>query len=101
MVSAVQQFLRLLHSRKKQIILCWTPSHVGVTGNEIADREAKMATSFFRSCSRYLPDAIRQGCLPSTYYYPALRQGLRSCWQECWTSNQWGAKLSNIKPNIG
>src|SRR5678815_3745258 len=34
-------------------------------------------------------------------YYPALRQGFRSCWQECWTSDQRGAKLRNIKPSIG
>src|SRR5678815_3184870 len=63
--------------------------------------ESKMATSSFRSCSRYLPDAIRKGHLPSTDYYPALRQGFRSCWQERWTSDHRGAKLRNIKPNIG
>src|SRR5678815_1024175 len=58
-VSAAQQFLQLLHSRKKQILLCWTPSHVGVTSNEIAGGETKMTSSSFRSCSRYLLDAIQ------------------------------------------
>ena len=34
---------RLLH-RNFQLIFCWVPGHVGILGNELADRAAKEAT---------------------------------------------------------
>lgn len=101
LVSIVQRFLQLLHSRRKLITLCWIPAHVGVQGNESADKAARQASSSHRSSSGYLPMVLRRGHLPSTDYFPALRLGFRLGWQECWTNDLRGGKLKLIKPKIG
>jgi len=36
-------FLNLMEELKKEIVLIWIPSHMGIPGNDRADREAKLA----------------------------------------------------------
>lgn len=100
-VLEVQRFLFLLHSRRKSVSFCWIPSHIGIPGNESADKEAVRAATCRRSCQELTPDALKRGFLPATDYYPYVRRGFLSCWQECWTKDPRGSKLRAIKPFIG
>ncbi|GBL78410.1 putative RNA-directed DNA polymerase from transposon X-element [Araneus ventricosus] len=45
LVLNVLHLLNKLASRDFNILLCWVPSHVGIVGNEKADKAAKLATA--------------------------------------------------------
>ena len=66
--SLVQDILTRLTSLDragKSILFCWIPSHVGITGNELADAAARRAAS--APCTRRLP-------LPARDFCPAVNQ---------------------------
>ncbi|GBL91351.1 hypothetical protein AVEN_203501-1 [Araneus ventricosus] len=78
---------QLLQNKGFNIIFCWVPSHVGISGNETADTIAKFASAF-------LPRAI-----PYCDIKKSLVSRLFSVWQQKWdllTNN----KLYSIKPSI-
>ncbi|GBN18169.1 hypothetical protein AVEN_238271-1 [Araneus ventricosus] len=84
-ILSVLQFLR---NKGFNIIFCWVPSHVGISGNETADIIARFASDF-------LPRA-----LPYCDIKKFLISHLLSVWQQKWnllTNN----KLYSVKPSIG
>ncbi|GBN13043.1 hypothetical protein AVEN_74935-1, partial [Araneus ventricosus] len=84
-IISVLQFLR---NKGFNIIFCWVPSHVGISGNETADVIARFASDF-------LPRA-----LPYCDIKKFLISHLLSVWQQKWnlfTNN----KLYSVKPSIG
>ena len=92
LVLKIQRFLAGLHSRRKDISLCWVPSHVGLPGNERADRVAKRAS--------LLPPSGALS-LPLQDLYPSVTRALRESWQARWdTCRAAGNKLALIKPTI-
>ena len=40
----ITRIANILQHTKKEIVLCWLPSHVGIFGNDQADRKAGRAT---------------------------------------------------------
>ena len=87
----IQDILKRLNSLKlagKSIRFCWIPSHVGITGNELADAAARRAAS--AACTRRLP-------LPARDFYPAVRSFALSKWQRGWDAQSTN-KLREIKP---
>ena len=44
-ISFIQSWIIRLASRRKIIQFCWVPSHMNISGNEHADREAKAAAA--------------------------------------------------------
>jgi len=87
--NIIKDYTHLANSGKT-IILCWTPSHVNIRGNERADTAAKSALS--------LPITNRK--LPARELIPCVSKFSFDEWQDIW---DWceGNKLHSIFPTVG
>ncbi|GBL98589.1 hypothetical protein AVEN_19659-1 [Araneus ventricosus] len=85
LIKEVEDFYRHLLSKGDQILFSWVPSHVGITGNELADKSAKSATEFLTRPIVYadVRSAVNQWC--------------HCQWQENWNM-ETNNKLHVIKP---
>ena len=91
MVIKVKELIHYISTSLPIMIqFCWTPSHTGVKGNELADTIAKHAVT--------LP--IRNICLPFTDLLAAAKKEIRHRWQIAW-DRQTENKLHSIKPKLG
>ena len=72
-----------------EIIFCWLPSHIGIKGNEVADREAKEALAL---------DVSDVAIISSDFKAPILKL-LLARWQQHWEALDRN-KLREIKPSI-
>ena len=72
------------------IVLAWTPGHVGIQGNEIADRLAKNAIN-----KTIHPSAV----IPFSDIRPKVQSYMDKLWQEEWET-QTQNKLFKIKPSL-
>ena len=80
----------LIIQSDKSFTLCWVPSHVGIPGNEEADRAAASAV-----CD--LP--ISQASLPRSDYKVSIRNLVRASWQAEWRHEPY-KNLREIMPDI-
>ena len=90
-MSKIQSWLISLSSRQKTVSLCWTPSHVGVAGNERADHEARLAITQ-NNFENDLAISHRD-------YYSRIKRNVKKHWsdeREAMIDN----KLRKIKDNI-
>ena len=65
-----------LFTHSYNIIFCWLPSHVGITGNEKADKAAKFA----------LNKPILRILNPYTDLKPIINKYIHNKWQQTWNS---------------
>ena len=79
--------LTTLHRARKLVKFCWIPSHVGITGNELADAAARRAAS--APCTRRFP-------LPARDFYPAVSSFAKAQWQRGWDKLR-ESKLRQLK----
>ena len=77
-------------SNRKEIIICWTPSHIGVRGNKRADFATTSALDLTPNKSR----------IPYTDLKPTINKFLHTKWQQQW-SNKIHNKLFQIQPTLG
>ena len=77
LVQKVQEWLFRISCRRKSVCFCWVPAHVGIHGNEVADREAKAAPQTAEVVFKKIP--------PSDLKAPIRSYVLRK-WQERWVS---------------
>jgi len=80
----------ILSKSGKTIVLCWIPSHIGISGNEKADMVAKSALSL-----RVTPMKI-----PAADLVPRVTMLISEKWQQFWNSCT-GNKLQAIRPTVG
>ena len=82
---------KLLHlrNRNKFVVVCWCPSHVGIKGNEAADRAARAKALSNDPCDE----------CPVFYkdYFPIIRRRTRDLWAEKW--RDLNNKLRTIRDN--
>jgi ribonuclease HI len=86
----IQIKLSELNADLFDIIFCWVPAHVGLKGNERADRLAKQA----------LLSPVELCPIPHTDFRPSIHQYCRTLWQTYW-SDQSLNKLFSIQPTLG
>lgn len=76
-------------SKTKEIVFCWLPSHVGIIGNETADRRAKGSLKLDISVFK----------IPFDNFKPCINKYILSKWQTSWDAAVFN-KLNAIKPII-
>ena len=77
-------------SKNNSIILTWIPSHIGIQGNERADRAEKKA----------LQTGISNTKIPYTDLKPLINEFILKKWQKSW-DDQMQNKLHHIQDTIG
>ena len=96
LMNNVLDKLQELSSNGWCIKFCWVPSHVGIRGNEMADRRAKSALDliYYRYPTEYK--------FPYTDFIPKAKSLIRRKWQAKWAAYyvEKGCKLYDVMPVI-
>ncbi|GBN69622.1 putative RNA-directed DNA polymerase from transposon X-element, partial [Araneus ventricosus] len=87
LVLNVLHLLNKLASRDFNILLCWVPSHVGIVGNEEADKAAKLASTQTNST------------VPLSDFKKYTKVLFYSKWQRQWDTETEN-KLRAVKPHV-
>ena len=91
-IQQIQLWLYRISSRRKTVHFCWVPAHVGVSGNEAADEEAKAATRDPEVLFHYVP-------LSDMKY--VFRTYVQNVWQQRWSSLPDNRKYKKIRRSVG
>ena len=76
-LNQIYDILAELQNQGKQITICKVPAHIGVKGNEEANKAAKQAIDI---------PGMTTTRLPYTDYYLTIRRARKSEWQRYWES---------------
>ena len=86
----IRDSLHKLKQRNIYVNLCWIPSHVGIEGNEQADKLAKEAT--------ILPCLPKK--LPIEDYQTDIKRQVKNSWHNEWNAVPVTNKLRAIKDSV-
>ena len=77
LTTEILNLLHFIQSIPKTVHLCWIPGHVGIRGNEAADKAAKDALEISE-------DDIRVTKIPHSDFRPFVRKYCYDLWQTWW-----------------
>ncbi|MCG8078476.1 MAG: reverse transcriptase-like protein, partial [Candidatus Thiodiazotropha taylori] len=88
----IQKLIEKHHeiSKTKQILFCWLPSHIGIRGNEYADKKAKESLNLDPTIFK----------IPFNNFKPFINKYILSKWQVSWDREIYN-KLHAINPVVG
>ena len=78
----IQEVLHKINADKKEAIFMWVPGHIGIRGNEAADRAAKEA----------LNTEPTSGLVPFSDLKPLTSKYVCEVWQKEWDASWFGIK---------
>ena len=89
-------FYQFYELRDRRITVCWIPSHVGIPGNELADRAAKEAIS----------KQIKPSFIPCSDLKHPIQNYVLVIWRDRWNADthnklyHTGAQVNTIQPPL-
>jgi ribonuclease HI len=89
-LAEIVQALDELRSKGWEVQFRWIPAHVGVPGNEAADRAAKKATER----NPEAPEAVARTLIATTK--SAIRATMKDEWSAAWETTKHGRELFNL-----
>ena len=78
--------------KRAKVSFCWVPGHVGIVGNEAADKASKSAAAGLQQTSAV--------SIPHGDFKEIIRTHVKKSWQQRWSSLTDNAKLKGIHPQI-
>ena len=97
LIKSIQTLLIQLQDQQKKVYFCKVPSHVGIIGNEMADRTANESQNVPGLYTTYVPQRD---------YHHSFRKYTMKKWQTYWDHLDDGVeedrrnKLKIVKPNV-
>lgn len=89
LIQNIHDSYQLSFSQNITVTILWTPSHIGIMGNELADQLAKRATTL-----NYYADNIQI----ASDLKQVMKHKIKSLWQNHW--NSIPTKLQKIQPSL-
>ena len=90
LAQQVKYMFHKLYDDGISVELCWIPAHIGIKGNENADKDAKATIHVPRSRMH----------IPVSDFFPILKQVFFHKWQMMWNEISEDNKLRQIKPTV-
>lgn len=90
----LEKILELYHQLNTPLSIHWIPAHVGVPGNEAADKEAKIAARqglVQPICQRSMSDLL-------TPIFTAFKTMAKAKWDTQWENHKHGGHLRKLQP---
>ena len=91
LIQKAQEWLFRIATKHKTIKFCWVPSHVGISGNEKADSEARVAATLNENHINGVPHSDMKR---------PIRHYIQRKWQERWSALTTNRKYRKIRPSI-
>ena len=93
-IKLVREIIELIETLLRQrvnVSFCWIPSHIGIEGNELADKAAKRAASRGAVYNQEIPEADLKAC---------IKRRIKQKWAESWQNISDNRKLREIQPTL-